>query len=169
MEHAIRHQIKISFENNDPGLYQRFKDRLDNIITMYQGNWDQMLKELDDLHSDVFKGRPIDYRFNNATVQLPFYDVIKSVFDTENLDMDLDNRLVNETRLICKYIKSGIIISNFWEKPDEVKKITDKIASRFRMGGITDLKERDKELAAKLMLLAKNNYNEILRRINEME
>lgn len=37
---------------------------------MYQGNWDQMLKELDDLHADVFKGRLIDYRFNNATVQL---------------------------------------------------------------------------------------------------
>lgn len=37
---------------------------------MYQGNWDQMLKEFDDLHADVFKGRPIDYRFNNATVQL---------------------------------------------------------------------------------------------------
>lgn len=169
MEHAIRHQIKISFENNDPGLYQRFKDRLDGIITMYQGNWDQMLKELDDLHADVFKGRPADYRFNNATVQLPFYDLIKTVFNQDTLATELDNKLVNETRLICKYIKSGIVISNFWEKPDEIKKVADKIASRFRMGGVPELRDNHRDLADKLMLLAKNNYNEILRRINEME
>ena len=32
MEHAIRWQIKVELENKDPGLYQRFKDRLDKLL-----------------------------------------------------------------------------------------------------------------------------------------
>jgi len=168
MEHAIRHQIKVNLENNDPVLYQRFKDRLDNVINTYQGNWDQMLKELNEIQSEVQKGRQLDYRFTKTPIQLPFYDLIKSVFGAKDLDRETDDKLVNETKLICKYIKGGIIIANFWEKPDEIQKVSDKISSRLRMGGIAQLKDKNIELTSKIMMLVKSNYAEILHHIHEM-
>ncbi|MBP8851287.1 MAG: DEAD/DEAH box helicase family protein, partial [Breznakibacter sp.] len=165
MEHAVRHQIKVKLENNDPALYVRFKDKLEYIINQYQGNWDLMIKELEDLQSEINQGRKADYRFKS--VQLPFYDYLKLNI-AEEVTEELDAKVASITKLICSYIKEGIEIANFWEKMDEVKKVKDKIASRLRLSGINSFREKNGEISSQLMLMAKNNFVELIRHIHEM-
>jgi len=165
MEHAIRWQIKVNLENKDPGLYQKFKDRLDGIISTYQGNWEEMIKELEKLKQDIEAGRPTDPRF--TTLQAPFYEWIKHCVVTK-VTSETDEIIVRETKQICGFIKDVITIANFWEKNDEVKSLSDKIASRLRLGGLRKLVENKDELAAQIMSICKSNHSELVRRYNDL-
>lgn len=166
MEHAIRYHIKVNLENKDPGLYNRFKDRLDGIIKKYQGNWDQMLVELEELKKDVSEGRKQDQRFKN--IQMPFYDCLK-LFIVSELSQELDEKLVLITKEICTEIAENMSIAYFWTKKDEVGELRGKIIEKLRLGTLrAEFKDKAEEIADKLMLLAKYNYNEVLRHKDEM-
>jgi type I restriction enzyme R subunit len=161
MEHAIRQQIKVKLENNDPAMYRHFKDRIDQLITLYQGNWDVMIKELDDLREEIKKGR--EPYSNVPKLQGPFYDLLAEDIPSEEMTDELEKKLIATTGLIFGYISEGVHIANFWEKPDEKRKVTGKIEQRIRLCGIKAIKGSDKELAGQLMLLAKYNHNELLK------
>jgi type I restriction enzyme R subunit len=159
MEHAIRQQIKVKLENYDPALYRHFKDRLDNILNTYQGNWDLMITELEQLRKEASAGRKEDYRISR--IQAPFMDLLTEVVEEENR-AELEQKIIDLTGFIFKYIKDGLQIANFWEKNDEKKKVAGQIEQRLRLSGIPALKSKNKELAIQMMMLAKNNYSEIL-------
>ena len=163
MEHTIRWQIKENLEK-DPGLYERFKDRLDAIITKYGGNWEQMIKEFEALKAEIDKGRVRDVRFK--PIQTPFYDCLKTMCTGEVSD-EMDGKLVRETKNICSSIKSAIVISHFWEKPTEVQKLHDQIAPRIRLGlrGVVDDSE---EATRRIMNICKCNYGGILRKLDDL-
>jgi len=159
MEHAVRQQIKVKLENNDPALYRHFKDRLDNILTTYKGNWDLMITELEKLREDISKGRKPYGKV--PKVQAPFMDLITEVTEVE-MTPETELKIIELTGFIFKYIKEGILIANFWEKNDEKKKVVGKIEQRIRLCGIPGLKTKYKDLSMQMMMLAKNNYSEIL-------
>jgi len=81
----------------------------------------------------------------------------------DEMTEELEIKVIDLTGFIYKYIKEGIEIANFWEKNDEKKKVVGKIEQRIRHCGITSLSKKDKELSAQMMMLAKNNYSEILK------
>jgi type I restriction enzyme R subunit len=159
MEHAIRQQIKVKLENNDPALYRHFKDRLDDILNTYQGNWDIMVKELEELRKEVSEGRKEDNRI--PRIQAPFMDLMKEVIEDEMTEK-LETKIIGITNSVFKSIQEGFQIANFWEKPDEKKTVIGKIEQRLRLSGVSSLKIKNKELATQMMLLAKSNYSEIL-------
>ena len=165
MEHAIRWQIKVELENKDPGLYQRFKDRLDGIISNYQGNWAQMIKELTELKNAIAAGHPTDPRFTSA--QIPFYEWIKHCIPRD-ISPEEDDTLANETKVVCEYVKNVIQIANFWEKNDEIKALTDQIASRLRLGPLRTMLSNTNEVTAQIMSICKSNYTELLRGIDDL-
>ena len=160
MEHAIRQQIKVKLEDNDPAMYRRFKDRLDNILTTYQGNWDMMIKELDELREEIGQGRKEYDRV--PRIQAPFLDIIEENVEEEITD-EIEKKIIQITGSIYKCVKEGIKIGNFWEKEDEKKLVLGKIEQRFRMSGIPSLKTKNKVLATQLMMLTKSNFAEILK------
>ena len=166
MEHTIRWQIKVKLQDKDPGLYQRFKDRLDSIISTYQGNWEQMIKEFEQLKGDLDKGREKDERFAGKEMQRPFYDCLKMLADKE-LSLDEDAKIVRATKSMCSEIRASLVVANFWEKPSEVKKLRDKIAFGVRLG-LKGIVSDDLNAAEKVMNICKCSYGEILRRIDEM-
>ena len=159
MEHAIRQQIKVKLENNDPALYRHFKDRLENILNTYQGNWDLMISELEQLRADAAKGRGTDDKV--PKIQAPFMDLMTEVIG-EELNEATEKKIIELTGTIFKNIKEGLQIANFWEKNDEKKKLAGQIEQRIRLCGIASLKSKNKDLATQMMMLAKNNYSEIL-------
>ena len=159
MEHAIRQQIKVKLENSDPALYHRFKDRMENILQTYQGNWDMMIKELEELRGEISAGRK---EFDKVPkIQAPFMDLISLAIE-EEITEEIEAKVIELTKFIYKCIKEGIEIANFWEKNDEKKKVSGKIEQRIRHCGIVNLIKKDKELAVQIMMLAKDNYSEIL-------
>ena len=159
MEHAIRQQIKVKLESNDPALYRHFKDRLDNILTTYQGNWDMMIIELEELRKEASIGRKENYKISK--VQAPFMDLMTEVINGQ-LTPETEVKVIKLTGLIFMYVKEGLQIANFWEKNDEKNKVVGKIEERIRRCGIPILNKKDKDLSTQMMILAKSNYSEIL-------
>ena len=164
MEHAIRQHIKVNLDK-DPALYNRFKDRLENIIKTYQGNWDQMLVELKELQNDIAAGRQEDARFK--LVQIPFYEILKMSLPGE-LSENVDGKLVEKTKAICKDIANDMSIAYFWDKPNLIAELKGKVALHLRFSDILELQNNREEISNKIVLLAKNNYSEILRHKDEM-
>ena len=165
MEHAIRHHIKVNLENKDPALYSRFKDRLEGIIQKYQGNWDQMLVELNELQRLIAEGRKEDVRFKS--IQLPFYESLRMMLSDEISD-DIDEKLIKTTKEICKDIASNMSIAYFWNKPDEIEALKGKLVGHLRFSGISDLRNNYQEISNRIMMLAKYNYSEVLKHKDEM-
>ena len=163
MEHAIRWQIKERLDS-DPEFYERFKDRLDAIMKRYDGNWEQMIKEYEQLKAEMDNGREPDPRFK--PVQAPFYGSLKSKVNVELTD-DVDASLVRETKNICSDIKSAITIANFWDKPSEVQKLRDKIASRIRLG-LRGAIATSADAAQEIMGICRSNYCNILRKLDDL-
>ena len=161
MEHAIRQQIKVKLENNDPAMYRHFKDRIDQIISMYVGNWELMIKELDELREEIKKGR--DEYSKIPVLQGPFFDILTEMIPKEELTDEVELKLIKITGSIFASIMDGLQIANFWEKPNETKTVIGKIEQRIRLSGINAIRGSYKELAGQLMLLAKYNYNELLK------
>ena len=85
----------------------------------------------------------------------------------KELSQDEDAKIVRATKSMCSDIKASIGISNFWEKPSEVKKLRDKIAFGVRLG-LKGIVADDLNAAEKVMNICKCSYGEILRRIDEM-
>jgi len=97
-------------------------------------------------------------------IQAPFMDLINLAIEEELTD-ETENNVIVLTGFIYKYIKEGVEIANFWEKNDEKKKVVGKIEQRIRHCGISSISTKDKELSSQMMMLAKNNYSEILKEI----
>ena len=163
MEHAIRWQIKENLDR-DPGFYERFKDRLEAIITRYGGNWEQMVKEFEQLKGEMDRGRPHDDRFK--PIQATFYDCLKAEVGRD-VTKDEDEKIVRETKNVCSAVKTSIVVSNFWVKPLEVQKLHDQIAMRLRLGLRGILADSD-AATRRIMTLCKSNYGNLLRKLDDL-
>jgi hypothetical protein len=62
-----------------------------------------------------------------------------------------------------KELLEGLMITNFWEKADERKRVQGIIEQKIRFSGVPSIEKKDRELTFDLLKLAKNNQAEILR------
>ena len=56
----------------------------------------------------------------------------------------------------------------FWEKNDEIKALTDQIASRLRLGPLRTMLSNTNEVTAQIMSICKSNYTELIRGIDDL-
>ena len=161
MEHALRGHIKVSLQTNDPAMYRKFKDRIDELITKYQNNWEQMIAELEELRKEMAAGRTQE-ELKVPIYQAPFFDLI--CYACENGEAITEEaNLIELSNSIMSAILSSISINDFWNKPDETLKLTGIIEQQIRFSGVPSISSKDKELTSDLLKLAKNNQIEILR------
>jgi len=73
MEHAIRKHCKVN-EADDPVMYKRFSEKLEDVLKKYNDNWDQMLLELETLREVIDQGRGA-----NTSAGDPFTDLIIAI------------------------------------------------------------------------------------------
>lgn len=153
MEHAIRWHIKINLDK-DPTLYTHFKDRLETILNTYKENWEEIIKELNNLREDIAAGRKDEIE-GISIVEAPFFDILKNSLAAK------DENQINKTKglfhSIFPYLKETAEIKNFWtDKPAERKRIEGLIEDEIRYSRIAGISEKAAELTAELMSLAKN-------------
>lgn len=161
MEHALRGHIKVSLQTNDPAMYRKFKDRIDELITKYQNNWEQMIAELEELRKEMAAGRTQE-ELKVPIYQAPFFDLICYACENGEATTEETN-LIELSNSIMSAILSSISINDFWNKPDETLKLTGIIEQQIRFSGVPSISSKDKELTSDLLKLAKNNQIEILR------
>ena len=158
MEHQIRDRIIIKLgEGKNTALYQKFKDRMENILTMYSGNWDAMIAELEKLRIEMANPKQSVV----SEEKEPFYD---KICQCANLDFEErhDKIIVITDKVIAEILKA-MAIPNIWTKPTNVSELRGKLGTLLRFSGVPELKQNSDSIVTELIKLARSNES-ILRK-----
>ncbi len=158
MEHQIRERIIIKLgEGKNTALYQKFKDRMENILTTYAGNWEEMISELERLRQEMAHPRPAVV----SEEKEPFYD---KLCQCVGLDFEEEHeKIIGITDRVMTLIFEAMSIPNIWTKSTNVEKLRGDIGTILRFSGITELKQNSESIVTELIKLAKSNES-VLRR-----
>ena len=152
MEHQIRERIIIKLgEGKNTALYQKFKDRMDNILTIYDGNWAEMISELERLRQEMAHPRPSVV----SEEKEPFYDKL-----CQCVGLDFEEKhdnIIGITDKVMDLIIEAMSIPNIWTKPTNVNDLRGKIGTVLRFSGIPELKQNSESIVTELIKLAKSN------------
>ena len=152
MEHQIRERIIIKLgEGKNTALYQKFMDRMDNILTIYAGNWAEMISELERLRQEMAHPLPAVV----SEEKEPFYD---KLCQSAGLDFDeKHDNVIAITDSVMDLIFEAMSIPNIWTKPTDVEKLRGEIGTTLRFSGIAELKQNSESIVTELIKLAKSN------------
>jgi len=156
MEHAIRKHCKIS-EADDPVLYKRFSEKLEEVLKKYNDNWDQMLLELGSLRDEIDRGRGDD-----PAMEDPFSDLIVAIaFGGECTAGELASvtAVVDD---IMDTLAESIDTLNFWDRPAQVTTLEGKLNKLFVLSKLKALIASRAQLTTEVMDLAKRREADIL-------
>ena len=158
MEHQIRERIIIKLgEGKNTALYQKFKDRMENILTTYAGNWEEMISELERLRQEMAHPRPSVV----SEEKEPFYD---KLCQCAGLDFEEEHeKIIGITDRVMTLIFEAMSIPNIWTKSTNVEKLRGDIGTILRFSGITELRQNSESIVTELIKLAKSNES-VLRR-----
>lgn len=160
MEHQIRDRIIIKLgEGKNTALYQKFKDRMENILSTYAGNWDIMVEELNNLRQEMANPKPAVV----SEEKEPFYDML-----CHWADLDFEekhNNIVALTDKIVAQILKTMTIPNIWTKATDVEALRGDIGTTLRFSKINQLKENSEAITSDLIKLARYNESILLKLI----
>lgn len=158
MAHQMRDRIIIKLgEGRNTALYQKFKDRMDNILSIYADNWDAMITELEQLRQEMANPKPSVV----SEEKEPFYDKL-----CQWAGVDFEERhdhIVALTDTVMRIILEAMSIPNLWTKPTDVEALRGNLGTTLRFSGIPVLKQNSDAIVSELIKLAKSNES-VLRR-----
>jgi len=161
MEHAIRKHIKVNMEN-DPALYSKLYEKLEEILKKYREDWEKLSEELQlFITKDVEQGRK-DNQYGLNQLEAIFFDFITQkakITSTESFAQTL----IAITKSILIELQKSIIIIDFWNKPFEIKHIKSKIVDTLIFSGIDELADNADYLTNEIVDLAKHKKHEIVK------
>lgn len=158
MAHQIRDRIIIKLgEGRNTALYQKFKDRMDNILSIYADNWDAMIVELEQLRQEMAHPKPSVV----SEEKEPFYDKLCQWAGVD-FEEQHDNIVALTDTMMC-IILDAMSIPNLWTKPTDVETLRGDLGTTLRFSGIPELKQNSETIVSELIKLAKSNES-VLRR-----
>lgn len=156
MEHAIRKHCKVN-EADDPVMYKRFSEKLDDILKKYNEQWDQMLLHLETLREEIDEGRGDD-----SSAGDPFTDlIIELAFDDSCQPSEVE-AVKGIVEQILEIMADKIEGLNFWDRPNMVDELEGKIQEVFILSDIPALEESFELVTTELLNLAKRRELDIL-------
>lgn len=156
MEHAIRKHCKVN-EADDPVLYKRFSEKLEDVLKKYNENWDQMLLELESLRTEIDRGRG-----DKPDAGDPFSDLIIAIaFDGECSDEDKTaiHAVVDK---MMETLADTIDTLNFWDRSDKVEELEGKLNKLLILSKVKSLIVKKAQITKDIMDLAKRREVDIL-------
>ena len=124
---------------------------MDNILTVYAGNWDEMISELERLRQEMANPRPAVV----SEEKEPFYD---KLCQCAGLDFEEKHeKIIGITDKVMDMIFEAMSIPNIWTKPTNVEKLRGDMGTVLRFSGIPELKQNSESVVTELIKLAKSN------------
>jgi len=156
MEHAIRKHCKVN-EGDDPVMYKRFSEKLEEVLKKYHDNWDQMVLALDSLREEIDQGR--DPGTGNKG---PFFDLIVSIAFSGECPEDktvVTHAVVSQ---LIERLAEDIRSLNFWEQPALISELEGKLLRVFVLSKEPAFKEKRDQLVTEVLALARRREKTIL-------
>lgn len=159
MEHAIRWHIKVNMEK-DPALYTGFHERLQKILDSYKEHWDRIIEELTKLREEIGEGRKAEDSIVDAPIA-PFLELMLMEAGIDKGDSDTAGEAAKISEFIYTRIKESLSIPNFWQKPNERRRLEGDIRDELEYCTIEPLKAVAAKLTAELISLAHKRESEV--------
>jgi type I restriction enzyme R subunit len=133
LKHAISEYID-KHSDEDPELYARFSEKLEQMLQQYHENWEQLAKELEALRAEMQQGREGEESFGlDRKTELPFLGLLKrevyGVKELSQLNEDQKDLLVQTTKDILERIQTDTAMVDFWNNIPAQRKLKGFIAS----------------------------------------
>ncbi|MEZ8321604.1 type I restriction endonuclease subunit R, partial [Vibrio splendidus] len=156
MEHAIRKHCKVK-EGDDPIMYKRFSEKLEEVLKKYNDNWEQMVLALGGLRAEIDAGRG-----HESDSKGPFFDLITDITFAGVCPVELEKRVQAVVDEILNVLASDIRSLNFWERPAQVSELEGKLEEVFILSGVDELSDKQDQLVTEIVALAKRREQSIL-------
>ena len=155
-KHAIVQYIS-NKSDDDPVYYQKLSVRLEEIIQKYHDNWEEQLTQLL-LFKDQCAQEPITPEGLTSS-EVPFYNICINIME-QKLDEDVNHhedakKIALE---IVSYLNEVSQIVDFFNKPDEIKRLKRKISDLTLEFDFLDA-EATTTITESFMDLARHRYN----------
>ena len=161
MEHAVRKHCTIHFEG-DPALFKRMSEKLDTLIAKHGDDWKLLAEAYEDLRREIRSGRGKDAMEQPAEVAVFRDNLLNLIGDGSMLSVE-DAAMVDilSTRLVS-IIRDAIVIVDFWQKPDQVRRLRAAIDTELMVSGIGAIQDAHQRIAVELAKLAEKRHSELL-------
>jgi type I restriction enzyme R subunit len=155
MEHAVRKHCKVN-EADDPVLYKRFSEKLEEIVKKYNESWEQMALALIDLRAEIDRGR------TNSKDNGPFFDLIADITFGKSVPTDKEEAIRSLTAKILELLADDIRSLNFWERPVQVSELEGKIRRVIILSKDADMRSKTDLIVTEVLALARRRERDIL-------
>ena len=156
MEHAIRKHCKVN-ESDDPVLYKRFSEKLEDVLKKYNENWDQMLLELESLRAEIDLGRG-----DKTGAGDPFSDLIIAIAFDGDCSAEDQATIKAVVEQMIEALADTIDTLNFWDRSDKVEELEGKLNKLLILSKVKALITNMPQLTKEIMDLAKRREADIL-------
>ncbi len=123
MQHAIRHEISIKYEE-DPVFYSSLKDRLEVIIEMYTQNridLAEKIKRLKTLYMQIKERPNLAEKMGLNSAELAFFNLLKE--DSIKVGIEDEREIVKFTYEILEAIEPYVSLIDWQNKSDILRQI----------------------------------------------
>ena len=130
-EISIRRYISDHYPE-DPELYKRFADKLEETLKKYKENWEVILQELYNLREDIAQGRGKEKDIGlDKQKEMPFFGIlVQEIYEKKNyeeLSEEEIDLLKSITKRILSLIEEEINIVDFWENDTKQRNLRSQI------------------------------------------
>jgi type I restriction enzyme R subunit len=163
MEHAIRKHCTIHFDE-DPAFFKRMSEKLESLISKHGEDWATLAERFDALRAEIQAGRGEEREAAAAAAERRVFrdnllDMVPGGAVLSTVDAAALDTLVE--RLI-ETIRGSITIVDFWNKPDQVRRLRASIDTELLVSGFGPAQDHHQRIAVELTKLAQKRHAELL-------
>lgn len=155
MEHALRHHIREHLDE-DPAYYERFSERVREILDRLDGRWDQLVLALEPLTAEATAGRQDDDETGlDPMVELPFFHLLSRFADVGGVVSTVRPGIpmVRVTLDMLEELRRQTSIAGFWDNQTKQDDVRRRMKRRLDDSDLFEFGRLD-QLAVELMDLA---------------
>jgi len=152
IEHAIKHHIKINFED-DPEYYKKLSERLEDIIQRHEEKWEELVQLLMDFRGTMESDHEkIAVETGLSQTELAFYNILMAELGgAKDINQDQAEKVMAVTQSLVNMLDESSQIVDFFNKWDEQKRvrrdIKRKVIESFGEEPVKEITERFMQLA----------------------
>ncbi|MBS9385981.1 MAG: type I restriction endonuclease subunit R [Dolichospermum sp. BR01] len=165
VEHAIRSYINSNL-NEDPELFLSFAEKLEQILTEFQDNWERIYAEIEKLRQEIKSKEKENTYGLDRKKQMPIFRIFKAqLFDNRELNQDEITQDVTLTLHTFNVIKQEVQTAGFWGSIPAQNRLKEELQKLFLSAEFVSypniFKER-KEIILRLLEWSRENHSKII-------
>lgn len=161
MEHAIRKHCTVHHDE-DPTFYQSLSEKVEQLIDRYQGEWEKLAEELQNLRKVAVEGRQQGEAGMSREATTFYQHIANEAFEDGKVPASQEPKMKVLMETIVETLQQSIGSIDFWHNADKQKRTRSEIKTALTLTGIPELKSKRERIAIEIMKLAKNRHEALI-------